>query len=296
MIYKLMPRVHVQWHDVWLGALVTAVLFTVGKFLIGLYIGKSGVASGFGAAGSLIVIFVWVYYSAQIFLLGAEFTWIYARTLGSMRGLADPPAGPEERGRSRAGAERSAGRAAKTARRRAAAGRASTAGAARPRAGVRRPARRCCATSAPAWRSTSPCASSCPACCAASEDRDLEHQRRRPAPAAPARVARRGRSPTSSCLQELKATDADFPARRARGGRLRRRLARPAHLERRRDPRARRRADRVAPRAARRRCRHAGALHRGRGRRRARRLALPAQRQPAARARSSTTSSPGSSG
>jgi len=86
MIYKMMPRVKVQWHDVWLGALVTSLLFTVGKFLIGLYIGKSGVASGFGAAGSLIVVFIWVYYSAQIFLLGAEFTWVYAKTLGSLRG------------------------------------------------------------------------------------------------------------------------------------------------------------------------------------------------------------------
>ena len=85
MIYKMMPRVKVQWHDVWLGALVTSLLFTIGKFLIGLYIGKSGVASGFGAAGSLIVVFIWVYYSAQIFLLGAEFTWIYAKTLGSLR-------------------------------------------------------------------------------------------------------------------------------------------------------------------------------------------------------------------
>jgi membrane protein len=85
LIYKLMPRVKVQWSDVWVGAAVTALLFTVGKFLIGLYIGKSGVASGFGAAASLIVIFVWVYYSAQIFLLGAEFTWVYARTYGSMR-------------------------------------------------------------------------------------------------------------------------------------------------------------------------------------------------------------------
>ena len=90
MIYKLMPRVKVQWHDVWLGATVTALLFTIGRFLIGLYIGKSGIASGFGAAGSLIVIFVWVYYSAQIFLLGAEFTWIYARTFGSMRDVATP--------------------------------------------------------------------------------------------------------------------------------------------------------------------------------------------------------------
>jgi membrane protein len=85
MIYKLMPRVHVRWHDVWLGALVTALLFTVGKFLIGLYIGKSSVASGFGAAGSLVIVLVWVYYSAQIFLMGAEFTWVYARTFGSMR-------------------------------------------------------------------------------------------------------------------------------------------------------------------------------------------------------------------
>ncbi len=87
MIYKMMPRVKVQWHDVWLGALVTSLLFTIGKFLIGLYIGKSGVASGFGAAGSLVVVFLWVYYSAQIFLLGAEFTWVYAKTYGSMRGI-----------------------------------------------------------------------------------------------------------------------------------------------------------------------------------------------------------------
>src|SRR4051812_5276542 len=85
IIYKFMPRVHVQWHDVWIGALVTALLFTIGKFLIGLYIGKSGVASGFGAAGSLVIVFIWIYYSAQIFLFGAEFTWVYAKTLGSMR-------------------------------------------------------------------------------------------------------------------------------------------------------------------------------------------------------------------
>jgi len=87
MIYKLMPRVQVQWHDVWIGALVTALLFTAGKFLIGVYIGTSGVASGFGAAGSLIIVFVWVYFSAQIFLVGAEFTWIYARMFGSMKHL-----------------------------------------------------------------------------------------------------------------------------------------------------------------------------------------------------------------
>jgi membrane protein len=88
MIYKMMPRAHVQWHDVWLGAIVTALLFTVGKLLIGVYIGKSGIASGFGAAASLVIVFLWVYYSAQIFLLGAEFTWVYARTLGSMQGVA----------------------------------------------------------------------------------------------------------------------------------------------------------------------------------------------------------------
>ena len=97
MIYKLMPRVQVRWDDVWLGALVTSLLFTVGKLLIGLYIGKSGVASGFGAAGSLVIILIWVYYSAQIFLIGAEFTWVYAHTFGSLRDVSkpgdiDPPA------------------------------------------------------------------------------------------------------------------------------------------------------------------------------------------------------------
>jgi membrane protein len=86
LIYKVMPRVKVGWGDVWIGAAVTALLFTVGRFLIGLYIGKTGVASGFGAAGSVAVVFVWVYYSAQIFLVGAEFTWVYARRLGSWRG------------------------------------------------------------------------------------------------------------------------------------------------------------------------------------------------------------------
>jgi membrane protein len=85
MIYKIMPRVQVDWADVWIGAAVTALLFTIGKFLIGLYIGKSGVTSGFGAAGSLVVVLVWVYYSAQVFLMGAEFTWAYALTFGSRK-------------------------------------------------------------------------------------------------------------------------------------------------------------------------------------------------------------------
>jgi len=86
LIYKFLPRTKIGWHDVWIGAGATALLFTLGKFLIGLYIGNSSVASGFGAAGSLVVVLVWVYYSAQIFLLGAEFTWVYAFRHGSRRG------------------------------------------------------------------------------------------------------------------------------------------------------------------------------------------------------------------
>lgn len=88
-IYKFMPHARIDWPNVWVGAVVTALLFTVGKFLIGLYIGKSGVASGFGAAGSFAVLLVWVYYSAQIFLLGAEFTWVY-----SHRNAPPPDAAP----------------------------------------------------------------------------------------------------------------------------------------------------------------------------------------------------------
>jgi membrane protein len=85
MIYKIMPRAQIRWRDVWIGAAVTALLFSAGKFLIGLYIGESGVTSGFGTAGSLVAMLVWVYYSAQIFLLGAEFTWVYCNTYGSCK-------------------------------------------------------------------------------------------------------------------------------------------------------------------------------------------------------------------
>ena len=94
MIYKLMPRARVMWKDVWIGAAVTALLFTVGKMAIGLYIGRSAVASTFGAAASLVAMVVWVYWSAQIFLLGAEFTWVWARRHGSLRerGDAERPA------------------------------------------------------------------------------------------------------------------------------------------------------------------------------------------------------------
>ena len=88
MIYKFLPRAGVAWRDVWIGAALTALLFTVGKFLIGLYLGRSCVASGFGAAGSLVVLLVWVYYSAQIFLMGAEFTWVSAQRRGSRAGHA----------------------------------------------------------------------------------------------------------------------------------------------------------------------------------------------------------------
>ncbi|MFY0578376.1 YihY/virulence factor BrkB family protein [Cystobacter fuscus] len=83
MMYKLLPDTHVSWRDVWLGAAVTSLLFSLGKFLIGLYLGRSAVASSYGAAGSLAVVLLWVYYSAQILFLGAEFTQVYARSHGS---------------------------------------------------------------------------------------------------------------------------------------------------------------------------------------------------------------------
>ena len=83
MIFKLMPTAYVAWRDVWVGAFVTAVLFELGKILIGLYIGRSGMAESFQAAGSIVVLLAWVYYAAQIFLLGAEFTKVYADDHGS---------------------------------------------------------------------------------------------------------------------------------------------------------------------------------------------------------------------
>ena len=93
MIYKTMPRVEHSWRDVWVGAAVTSVLFIAGKALIGLYIGGSGVTTLFGAAASLIVVLLWVYYSAQIFLFGAEFTWVYSHRYGSHRGRELPAPG-----------------------------------------------------------------------------------------------------------------------------------------------------------------------------------------------------------
>jgi membrane protein len=94
--YRILPRVKIAWSDVWTGAIVTAALFTLGKYLISLYLGSAGVSSGFGAAGSLVVLLVWVYYSAQIFLLGAEFTWVYAHDRGSRRSM-NAQTGPADR-------------------------------------------------------------------------------------------------------------------------------------------------------------------------------------------------------
>lgn len=85
LIYKILPSIKIAWNDVWLGALVTALLFSIGKFAIGLYIGKSAIASSFGAAGAFVVLIVWIYYSAQIFLIGTEFTYVYACKHGSRR-------------------------------------------------------------------------------------------------------------------------------------------------------------------------------------------------------------------
>jgi membrane protein len=97
-IYKVLPDRHLEWRDVIVGALVTAILFTIGKSLIGWYIGSSAVASTYGAAGGLIVLLLWVYYSAQIFLLGAEFTKVYANRHGSKQDapVAETGAAPAE--------------------------------------------------------------------------------------------------------------------------------------------------------------------------------------------------------
>jgi membrane protein len=84
MMFKWLPDAEVAWRDVWIGAIVTAVLFELGKFLIGLYIGKQGLESTFGAAASLVVLLIWVYYSSQIVLIGAEFTRAYARRHGRL--------------------------------------------------------------------------------------------------------------------------------------------------------------------------------------------------------------------
>lgn len=83
LIFKYLPDAEIAWRDVWLGAFVTALLFSLGKFLIGLYLGNSAVGSSFGAAGSLVLLLIWIYYSAQILFFGAEFTQVYANKFGS---------------------------------------------------------------------------------------------------------------------------------------------------------------------------------------------------------------------
>ena len=83
MIYKVLPDVDIGWKDVWMGSAITAALFIIGKELIGLYLGSTSVSSAYGAAGSLVALLIWIYYSSIIFLLGAEFTQVYARVLGT---------------------------------------------------------------------------------------------------------------------------------------------------------------------------------------------------------------------
>ena len=96
LIFKYLPDAHppVAWKDIWAGAFVTAALFTLGKYGIGLYLGRSSVGSAFGAAGSLVLLLVWVYYSAQILFFGAELTQVYARRHGSRLGFPEGPAPP----------------------------------------------------------------------------------------------------------------------------------------------------------------------------------------------------------
>jgi len=101
VIYKMLPDMPLSWDDVWIGAGVTAGLFILGKYAIGLYLGNSGVTSSFGAAGSVIALLLWVYYSAQIFFYGAEFTRQYALHFGSLRKRDPaPPDRPPQKGAS----------------------------------------------------------------------------------------------------------------------------------------------------------------------------------------------------
>lgn len=83
LIYKVLPNVEIAWSNVWIGAAITSVLFSIGRFLLGQYLGNTSFASAYGAAGSLVVILAWVYYAAQILFIGAEFTQVYARKYGS---------------------------------------------------------------------------------------------------------------------------------------------------------------------------------------------------------------------
>ncbi len=94
LTFKFLPDTEVAWRDVWTGALATSVLFVVGQLLIGLYVAKAGIASGYGAAGSILVLLVWIYYSSMILLFGAEFTRVFAESHGSRAGAASAPEPP----------------------------------------------------------------------------------------------------------------------------------------------------------------------------------------------------------
>jgi membrane protein len=108
-IFRILPDIQIAWRDVWLGAIFTSILFVLGKFGLALYLGKAAVGSAYGAAGSLVILLVWVYWSAQILFLGAEFTQVYARTYGSMKGdnskreARAQAARPEDRSRAKEG-------------------------------------------------------------------------------------------------------------------------------------------------------------------------------------------------
>ena len=107
LMFKTLPDVYIKWRDVWVGAAATAGLFVLGKFLLGLYLGSAGVSSAYGAAGSIVALVIWVYYSAQVLLVGAEFTEVYARLYGS-RITPDDKAVAIDRRASRAAVEHAA--------------------------------------------------------------------------------------------------------------------------------------------------------------------------------------------
>jgi membrane protein len=100
-IYRILPAKEIPWEDVWIGAAFTSLLYSIGKLAIGLYLGKASVGSAYGAAGSLVVLLVWIYYSAQVFFLGAEFTHVYANSHGSRSAEPDARAGGSTKVQSR---------------------------------------------------------------------------------------------------------------------------------------------------------------------------------------------------
>jgi membrane protein len=118
-IYKVLPDADIRWSDVWTGAIATSFLFTIGKSLIGVYLGQSGVASAYGAAGSVVVLLLWIYYSSLILFFGAEFTHTYAETRGSKPSPEPHARKTPEPGRARAGSFASAGHAEGRSARRA---------------------------------------------------------------------------------------------------------------------------------------------------------------------------------